>query len=724
MGLSLRKFAVGLVALSVLAGVFFLYLRLDRTPPIVVDATKPMAPLTAEVNDSNSQESSGEIQGVRIGPIEQLQLVHRDASNRIDRMFGFDQVVHKQGNQWQIAKPYMWIYLERFVCRVTADSGRAQLVEGIQGVMPSDVQFTGNVVIHVTPTHPGDSWEFFIHLDDVGFLAEKSLFSSTGAVRFLSRAMRLTGTGMELIYDGPRSRLELFRVFDLDSLRFRSSEIKKLAKKNKSEDSAPQDVSAKAQESHVTSADSNTPADVYQCIFRRNVRLDDPNMVAIARDVLSINNIQWNREEGSGSKDKQTVDPNETKDAPSTVHAALDTTASSYPVMSSIPDELYDIVVTCDGGADITLLGAPGLVNASKIQTPENSPAPAAPDPNEIVPSDRQQIVAQRVDFDFLSNDTAMSGPVAMRLLVDANSLGGTSAEKPVPVDVTALGAVRYLAMLKQIVLEGGTTATLHRVEPNSTSRYYLAAPRLTLDLAVGSKAADEMKVDLRRFVADGGVGGPAAIDPASPKPVTVRMRRWTAGKLAAWGALDAHELRYDKELGLSSVVGPGFVWLHNTETIRSKDDPNAVLEPCYVRLSNFDGLKYWDQSKRIVAEDDSQQLLLDYFPLIDGNNYGPLTQVVAGHVEATLQEIDKSKLDLLTFVASQGIEYDSEIDNLHFIGSQMAYDQIKSLIAIQGDDQRPCYLNGTLVDGIVMDPKTRKVETQITSPSIFQIRR
>ncbi len=105
------------------------------------------------------------------------------------------------------------------------------------------------------------------------------------------------------------------------------------------------------------------------------------------------------------------------------------------------------------------------------------------------------------------------------------------------PVDVAAQGAVRYLAKLKQIVLEGGSTATLHRVEPNSTDEYCLAAPRLTLDLAVDSNAPDNVKVDLRKFVADGGSESPVAIDPCGVPPVAVRMWHRAGSKLLGYGA-------------------------------------------------------------------------------------------------------------------------------------------------------------------------------------------
>jgi hypothetical protein len=733
MSLNLRKLAVGFLALGVLVGVFVLYMRFNRTPPIVVGAAKAVPQPVADVNRSESNQQAGKIAGVKIGPVVDTEFIHRNESNQIDRKFGFEELLHKQGNQWVITKPYMWMYLERFSCRVTADQGRIQLVEAFGRAMPTDAEFIGNVMIHVVPTNPSDPWECFIHLDDVGFLAEKSLFSSTGAVRFLSRAVRLTGTGMELIYDGPRSRLEMFRVFDLDSLRMRSSEVKAMADKGP-DDSTPSGESGPAAETDAgrtvpvadatertpTPADSDAPPpDVYRCVLRRNVRLESPDGVVVARDLLSINGIQRSRPEEPDSQAGQTADPN---GAPLPAANALNTTASSYPAMSSIPEELYDIVVTCDGGAEITLIGgSPFLAEAIAARVQESAPVESTP--HEIDSSDRQQVVARRIDFDFQTNDTTMLGPVAMKFLVDPNNLGEKPGGAPMPMEVTAQGTVRFLAASERIVLEGGSTATLHSVELDSSDEYRLAAPRLTLDLAIDSNTPEDVKVRLRRLVADDGSETPGETDFAGGHVVTVRMWRRTEDKLLSQGALDARELQYDADPDRFVVTGPGVIWLHNAETIRSKNDPNATIEPCWVRLSNFDTLKYWSLSNQIVAEDDSQQLLLDYFPLVDGK-YGPQTQVVAGHVEATLQEIAPNRMDLVSLVASQGIEYDSESDHMNFIGSEMVYDRDKSLLTIQGDDARPCYLNGALVDKIVVDPKTRRIEAEVRTPSIFQVRR
>jgi hypothetical protein len=167
MGLNLRKIAIGVMALGVLAGVFALYLRFNRTPPIVADEVRPTPTPVAEVNRPDPRRDVGTIQGIKVERVWQTQFIHRNESNRMDRKFGFEELLHEQGSEWEITKPYMWMYLDRFVCRVTADRGKVQLLESFGRLVPADATFIGNVVIHVLPTDPNDPWECFIHLDDV-----------------------------------------------------------------------------------------------------------------------------------------------------------------------------------------------------------------------------------------------------------------------------------------------------------------------------------------------------------------------------------------------------------------------------------------------------------------------------------------------------------------------------------------------------------------------------
>lgn len=694
------------MVLAVLLGVYVLYTRLDSTPLIATGVTESLPGPVAETRTA-AEAKVGTIAGVGVRRVEQTRFFHTNERNEIDREFGFEQLLHEEGDQWEITHPYMVLILPSFRCRVTADRGKVQLDMAFGRPMPSDATFSGNVVIHVIPDEPNDPRECFIHLDDVGFLAARSLFSSSGAVRFLSRSAQLTGSGLELLYDEARSRVELFRVFKLDSLRLRSSEFGSMT----SVASQPRPAAAAPSTSFVgpdgapapTQPDPDgTPADYYQCVFRGNVTITTPDRVVVAHDLLSLNKILWSGSKTSDRAAGDAPDPNKPPVAPYRVPDALDTRASSHLALDSIPEHLFDVVVTCDGGFTVAPAGA-----ASKP-----APDPAASAPASVDLSDRQHVVARRIDFDAFTNNTVLAGPVEMLFHVDPNSLTGDPAGgAPMPMTVTAQEAVRFIAASNQILLEGGCTVVLERSEPNISHEYTLTAPRLTLDLVADPNSTREFAVSVRRFLAD---GGPVAL-------VTVRRQ---VDKLLGWTRLRASQLQYTADSQEFTAVGPGEIWLHSAEPVGAKTDPNqfGLGQPCYARLMNFDVLTYSASVNRIVAEDDDRQLLLDYFPLINGN-YGRHTQVVAGHVEVLLTEIADGSLELASLTASQGIEYDDK-QRYHFVGSTLVYDHAQGLVTVRGDDVLPCRLNSALVDGIVMNLKTGRLEAEVPTASVLQIRR
>lgn len=721
MGQNGRKFVVGFLALGVLVGVFVLYMRFHRTAPIVVDVTGPSASPISDANVAASPAQAGTIFDVGVGNVRRTEFVHRNEHNQIDRRFGFEELLHRQGDQWETTKPFMDLFFPEVACRVTAEEGRVQILTVGGRVMPTDAFFSGNVVIHIRPTDPNSSWESFIHLDDVGFRAEESLFSSTGAVRFLSRNVRLTGTGMELLYDMTLNRLELFRIFDLHSLRLRSSELQGVADLTGRDSSETESEAVSSIPPDVPTEPNAPPVDIYQCVFRRNVRLETPDGAVMARDVLSINNIFWTRPATPEPEDGRAADPNEPAPALSSPPSKLVTKASPHPAISAIPDELYDTVVTCDGGFEVVLLNASGQpVQPHQALSPDR-PAVAVPErgpesdeshlETQIAATPvRREVVAQRIDFDMPTQDTTLLGPVEMAFPVDPNGFGEEKGGKAMPLFVTAQRDVRFLSASRQIVLDGGCTATLQRAEPNFVDEYRLTAPRMTLDLVVDPNATGgDARIDIGKFVADGG-------------SASLRLLRRASDELLGGIWLEACELQYLADPGEVMAAGPGVIWLRNNETIRSREDPNTIdRAPFYARLGNFDTLQYSSSSNRIVAEDASQQLLLDYFPLIDGT-YGPQTQIVAGHVEVTLQEVAGGRMDLASLVASKGIAYDNEATHLSFAGSELVYDPIQSLMTVRGDDVQPCYLNGVLVDQIIVDPRTGRVEAEVPAASVFQI--
>ena len=701
MHVNVRKLIVGLVVLGALLVVYFAYLRFGDTPILTAESSPAAPGPVAEAAELEGEGAVGTIGGVGVGRIQQTRFTHRNESNEVDRVFGFVELRNQQGDQWEITRPYMKLFFPGFRCDVTADRGKVQVETAFGRPMANDAQFSGNVVIHVIPVNPDDLLEFFIHLDDVGFLAEKSLFTSSGDVRFLSRIAQLTGTGMELLYDAARSRLELFRIFDLESLRLRSSEFGALT--GLESQGSPEGRQASAQASAPKPSEPmETPGDLYQCVFRENVTIRTADRLIAARDILTIDHIVRNR----SAELERVADPNVAEPLPLPGPDGLDTAPSPHPVVAAIPEEAFDVVVACDGGFTITPMAVSTgalLANAEAGEKPSTSREP-------MVPSDRQYLTARRIDLNAATSDAVLTGPVEMVFPVDPNGLTGEQVGgDPVPVTVTAQESVRYVAASNHILLEGGCTVdALRDSELSLRQEYHLAAPRLVLDVIGDPNAQDKLAVRVRKFVADGG-------------PVALRIMRRGPDGLLGWTRVEAWALQYDRAPQEFEIIGPGYVWLHNAEADPKADANGFSLRwPCYARLSNFDTLTYSEVESRIVAKDDGRQLLLDYFPLVD-DEYTRHIVTVGGHVEAELDEVN-GRTELAGLTVSEGIQYEDEVN--HFVGSSLVYDHATDLVIVHGDDVLPCTLNSALVDEIEMNAKTGRLKTEIPGPTVLQVRR
>ncbi len=217
------------------------------------------------------------------------------------------------------------------------------------------------------------------------------------------------------------------------------------------------------------------------------------------------------------------------------------------------------------------------------------------------------------------------------------------------------------------------------------------------LDIASdpNSHKKKELAVAARKLVTDGG-------------PATLRIRRKASDKLVGWTKLDATQLQYEAEPYPSAspgamqargaqftAVGPGAISIRNDEVVNPQADPNqfSLGRPCVARLTNFDTLKYFTATNRIVAEARPSSSRSITFPLMDGKYSGQQTRIAAGHIEASLQEVTKGHLELATLTATKGIdyEYEDETKKVSFSGSTLSYDYRQSLVAVRGDAEQPC---------------------------------
>jgi hypothetical protein len=706
-----RKLVVGFLALGVLLGVFLLYTRMNDTPPVPRDVRA--APPELPTDDNAPEGQIGRVLGTDVRRVEQTQFFHTNEHSEVDREFGFEELLHKRGDQWEITRPYMRVFLPAFRCEVTADRGKVRLETAFGRATPSDADFSGNVVIHIVPTEPNNPWESFIRLDNVGFIAEKSLFSTRGPVRFLSHNARLAGTGMEMLYDGLRNRLELFRIFDLDSLELRSSAFRSVAGLTAQPGSVAAPPAADARRDQAK-PDPNEMANRYQCVLRRNVTIETPQGIAAAEEMLSIHNILWSQAARSDAAAKN-AEPNDAAPPTTAPVQALNTDVSSYPALESIPPESFDIVVACDGG--LVLAPEEGGAAGHAALAAESPARPSAGSSNEgsratTIAPDRPHTTAKRFDFDDFTKDVTLVGPVEMMFYLDPNALNDKQTGRdPMPMTVSAQQSVRFLSASNQVLLEGDCTVALRRSEPNLTYEYILAAPRFTLDLVSDPNAARAAGVRVHRFVTEGG-------------PASLRIfRRGPDRQLLGQTKLDAARLEYGADPREFTALGPGVLWVHNAELIDVQADPNqfSLGRPCYARLDNFDRLTYSMSTGRISAEARSRQLLLDYFPLT-ATGYGRRIQAVAGHVEALLRPVAAGRMTLASLTASNGIDFEDE--KYHFVGSVLSYDRDKDLITVRGDAVQRCMFNSAVVDYIEMNLKTGDISAPVSTPSVLPIQR
>ena len=714
----MRKFVIGLVVLGVLLVLYVGYVRLSGTGPSGLAARKPLSiPQVDALEEPKGQ--GGRIGDTEIIDVNRTRLFHRDQNGRPDREFGFEVILHKQGDRWQFTNPYMTLFLPKVRCDVTADTGEVQVQTVFGQLIPNDALFRGNVLIHIVPPKPNDPRECLIYLDDVTFVAEKSLFSSTGPVRFVSRSAVLEGVGMELIYDSVRSQLDLFRIVALKSLRLRSADVALFSgdkDRAKAERRGPPGQTAAAAQGTAGAEPVR-----YECILRRDATLETPERIVIALDLLAITDIPWARSAEEGpTADLASGESSEPNTAETPTPEPLDTTASRQIAFGLMPPESFDIVVTCKGGLVVAPAGASGRypdLNGT-AQPVEGVP------PSLDLQSRRQQAIAQRIEYNATTGDATFVGPVQMTASLDPNSLAGPGSElaaaqsspgESVPMTITARDAVRYLSASNRVVFDGNCVAYAEKKDPNVTHAFTLSAPTFALDLgedvnAPAVKKAAGRAITLKRFSTAGG-------------QASLAVRRRAGGLLLGWTKVLASQLEYEAASKLFTARGEGELQLNNAQITQRHTDPNAFgfNQPCYALLSGFDELVFASDTNRIVVAAKSQPMPIGYIPVIDGK-YGQPIRGDAGHLDLTLRRTDAGRMEIASLVASGGVSYVDQ--TRQFVGSTLTYDGEKSLVRVVGDETQPCRLNNALVDYIEMDIATGAGKTQLRAPSTIQGKR
>jgi hypothetical protein len=659
--------------------------------------------------------------GVGVGTVQKAKYTHLNAKKQVDREFGFEKLLHAEGDEWEIEKPYMNIFRGNLKCYMTADEGKVQVEDAVGRATPKDATLTGNVVIHILPEKGSNIKEGFIYLDDVIFISEKSQFSTAGPVKFTSQDAQMLGKGLELVYNDEMDRLEFLKIIALETLRIRQSSKASLFSSETTTTESPASPGSQASPSKM-SGDKQTKrretrdegrgtreGAYYKCVFRKNVIIDCPEQLIFA-DEISINNILWSK---GPEKKYENRDTGGTDKMETAVEANEESVSSPQGEPNESSEQFVDIVVTCDDGITVVPMNSSGM--------PENAATEGKGLKNFNDEKGRPTFVAQKIDYCAITEDTVASGPSELTFYTNdvmgtegkPSSLERGGGKQPgVPVKVTAQEKAEFLPVLNQVIFEGDVLCTMLREKVDFQQKYTLSSPKLTVDLSKDKRS----RADIKHLTASGEV-------------VQLDTSKWAGEKLLGFTKLKCLQFDYDAGQQMFLATGSGVIAVDNSKIAEPEREVGrfSLQRPCYAVVRNFDTLKYLKEANLIIADAGAEQILIDYFPVIKGQQ-GQQTSATSNHIEAVLYETASGQNELSTLSAKGGITYEEERakkgKTIQFVGSEMFYDNSKSMITAWGDELQPCFLNGALAPGIEYNLKTDRIKTKITGPGTLQMGR
>lgn len=547
MRLNQRSIYIGLLALQIVLAVYLLFTYLSGKSRITIE--KSSAPLAQEITDSNEV---GRLGNLGIGAVRKAKFVNFNDEGQISREFGFEELLHKTDEQWEISKPFLNLYQKDFICRITADTGIVLAGDLTDADDIKEATLRDNVIAHITSKDPAAPQQFDIYLDDIVFISNRSLFLTAGPVKVLAKDMQLLGRGLEVVYNYARDRLEMFRIIELQSLCINRVSNKPLLNwgsgDNRSSLSATQQPEAESIQSH-------DDADRYKATLNTNVVVRSAGQVLTAAENLTINNIMRSREtveHTSGTKTKETANPeNETE------------------------DDLADIVVTCSRGLVICPMDVP-VSQASLLTTFTGTPVDAQLYSDSLTQDgDVNSLTTRAVEYDSLSGNAVASGPVKLTW----NTKGYETNPDNMAVTITAQDSLSFNPDSRRVTFEGDCICNFIPADPEQERSYTVTAPKVTAVLSTESR---DGAVELQHITAEGGAA--AIVHNNASAEDTARFI--------------APRIDYFADGGKILSTGPSelALWNHHSGTIQ-KAQP--------VRITANDSVLFTPSLNKVVFEGD-----------------------------------------------------------------------------------------------------------------------
>jgi hypothetical protein len=470
----------------------------------------------------------GKIGDVGLGPVRKAKYIILDPQTKeVEREWGFEILRDEVGDIWGVDKPYVNIYRRNFKCYVTADKGQVQVETAVGRTTPKDATFTDNVVVHILPEGPSTVQESFVYLDDITFLSERSQLSTAGPVRFVSQDVQMSGTGLELIYDDQKERLDFFRIVDLESLRIKGSQAALFSTGETEADGAPDTgkpaeagepaeaesqaetrqpdetaVAGSPEKTEELSPDTQPQAEqkqgaYYKCIFSKNVLIDTPDELVFADERVCVNDIFWSKtsseqsdEVGAGGADDAepvaVTAEEEQEDKAMEVsadNASRQNVTASKPVEpNKSSEERAEIVVTSENGLVLVPMDSTrSLDDYTQPRIEEgvsDSERPEALDDE----TGRTRFLTPRIDYNATTGDVIADG-LSQLTYYTSDAKTADANEAPVPVKITAREAVKYFKAANKAIFQGDCLCTMPQAGLTEQKDVTFWSPEITVNL-------------------------------------------------------------------------------------------------------------------------------------------------------------------------------------------------------------------------------------------------
>ncbi len=675
-----RKFKLWFGTMAVVFVAYFVYSGLSHTPAMKLQEDYNLSSGIEDFNDA----SVGTIEQIGIGDVNNALFRNFDNAGNISREFGFQKLLHQQGDRWELAKPFMNMWRSDIKCVVTADSGEVQVETAAGKTTPKDALLRGNVDIHIMPIGDSDISECHLYMDNVVYLAERTEFSTAGPVEFVSDEAYMAGTGMEMVYNEQDQRLEFLKIIKLKTLNIKmlKSETAKKTDENKtvknktSKKAAPNAivptdiVAAKSpNKKTVKTKKAAKESVIYTCIFKDNVIIDSNNHVVMA-NVFSISDIVSRSEKKSKKDSSDKINSQSQTVAASSVASgkAVATDKVSEEVIQQSQDDLYETYkITCDGSI-------------------------------VIVPSDHRNI-KKLMTFtgDIVTNDEKLKRY-------------GTTGDK----NVFAAAKVDY-QIGKEIVNLKNARCMGVEVDPAKDLRNErtILADSIRVEISGDEDTQSDAAIGIKHFSADG-------------KMCRLSNIKTIKGKNAGGILLKSPKFDFYAENQLFVASGDGVIKIDNSKISEptKKVSRFSFEKPSYVAVKDFRLMEYsFDTGKFFVDASSDKRVTIGHFPCVSGLwQKGQEVFVTAKNIRGHLTETKTGKAILATLQATGGVGYRET--EFYFEGGRLNLDENKSKVNVYGASGQSCMLNGAKVDQIELDITTGEISVGKISGGVISTRR